>query len=157
MSERPAATSPASQLVEQTLDEHGGCMKLVVEVENCLDRHPDHAERWVADLEGTLTKLIAAMREHMKGEEAGPIFRTLPESYPRLAGPLARLESEHAELLNDADAVIDRIRALRDPEVFELRELNARTQLFIARFRRHEAAENEIVLEAYWDDIGGGD
>jgi len=157
MSERLEEESAASQLAEQTLEEHGSCMKLVAEVESCLDRRPDDVQGWLADLRRTLSSLNVAMQQHMKDEEAGPIFRKLPERYPRLAAPLSRLESEHPELLSNIGEVLKRAHALEQPELHDLRELNARVQLFVARLRRHEAAENEIVLEAYWDDFGGGD
>jgi len=157
MSERREEESAASKLAEQTLEEHGSCMKLVAEVERCLDRSPEDVQGWLADLRRALSSLKDAMHEHMKVEETGPIFRKLPERYPRLAAPLARLESEHPELERNIGEVLERAQALDNPELFDLRELNARVQLFVARLRRHEAAENEIVLEAYWDDFGGGD
>lgn len=156
MSERATTESAASRLAEQTLEEHGGCMRLVADVESCLDRRPDDVQGWLGDLRDALSRLRDAMREHMKDEEAGAIFRALPQRHPRLAAPLSRLESEHPALLTNIGDVLDRARALERPELFELRELNARAQLFVARLRRHEAAENEIVLEAYWDDLGGG-
>jgi iron-sulfur cluster repair protein YtfE (RIC family) len=157
MSERREEKSPASELAEQTLEEHGSCMKLVAEVESCLDSRPDDVRGWLADLRRALSSLKDAMQQHMKDEEAGPIFRRLPERYPRLAAPLERLESEHPELQRNIGEVLKCAQALDNPELFDLRELNARVQLFVARLRRHEAAENEIVLEAYWDDFGGGD
>lgn len=157
MSESRAGETASSEMVDEALNEHASCMKLVEAVEECLDRHPDDASSWVAELERTLSCLRGTLQAHFTDEEAGPVFRNLPKRFPRLAGPLGRLESEHPELLRNIDEVIERARALKQPELFELRELNARAQLFIARFRRHEAAENEIVLEAYWDDFGGGD
>jgi hypothetical protein len=146
-----------SALVDETLDEHSGCMKLVAEVEDCLDRRPDNPKAWVAELRGKLARLDGALRKHFQGEEAGPIFRSLPTRHPRLAEPLAALEAEHAVMLDELTAVLGRAEALESPEVFELRELNARVQLFVARIRRHEAAENELVIQAYWDEVGVGD
>ena len=42
-------------------------------------------------------------------------------------------------------------------EIYQMRELNAQVQLLVATIRRHEAAENEIVIEAHWDEVGVGD
>jgi uncharacterized protein YqcC (DUF446 family) len=146
-----------SSLVDETLLEHASCMELVSELERCLDRRPLDPERWLADVSERLTRLGVAMREHFVAEESGPLFRNLPLQHPRLADSLARLEAEHPVMLDRLDAVLERAAALRNPQDFELRELNARVQLLVARIRRHEAAENELVLEAHWDQIGEGD
>jgi uncharacterized protein (UPF0335 family) len=33
--------------------------------------------------------------------------------------------------------------------------LASRTRAAIAMLRRHEAEENEMIMNAYWDDLGG--
>ena len=144
-------------LVEETLDEHAGCMQVVSELEKCLNPCPDDPRCWLADLGRRLADLEAALRRHFEGEEAGPLFRSLPLQHPRLAEPLARLEAEHTTMLDDLEAVRRRVGTLEDPQDFELREMNARVLLVVARIRRHEAAENELVLDAYWSEIGVGD
>ena len=60
-------------------------------------------------------------------------------------------------MLDSLDRVIEMGRTLRQPEIHELRELNAHVQLFIATIRRHEAEENEIIMGAYWDELGAAD
>ena len=154
MSDRPE-TKPS--LVEQTLDEHRGCLQLISEVERCLDRPPDDRPRWLAELKDTLVRLAAAMRGHFAGEESGPMFRSLPLQHPRLAGPLARLEAEHPVMLERIDDLLRQADALGNVEIFELRELNGSAQLLLAQIRRHEAAEDELVIRAHWEEVGVGD
>jgi iron-sulfur cluster repair protein YtfE (RIC family) len=144
-------------LVDETLDEHRGCMQLVAEVEASLDRKVEDVRVWVEDLLGKLDHLEASLRQHFKGEEAGPMYRSLPDQHPRVAGKLAELEAEHPAMLQELQVILTKARGLEKPEAHELRELNGRTQLFIARIRRHEAAENELVLRTYWNDVGVGD
>ena len=60
-------------------------------------------------------------------------------------------------MLDSLDSLLRKAERLHEPETLDLRELSAHVQLFAARFRRHEAAENELVVEAYWNDIGVGD
>jgi iron-sulfur cluster repair protein YtfE (RIC family) len=153
---REVEKDPAS-LVDATLDEHAGCMKLVGDLEGCLDRRHGEPEQWLSDLQATMSRLKAAMREHFEREEEGPLFRNLPVRHPHLADSLARLEAEHPVMLVELDQAMGRAAALEDPEEFELRELNACIQLIVARIRRHEAAENELVIQAHWDEIGVGD
>jgi hypothetical protein len=150
-------TEDPASLVDETLEEHSGCMKLVVELEACLDRRPDDPVRWLAELTDQLSRLTGALGRHFETEESGPIFRSLPTRHPRLADPLAALEAEHSVMLAELGDVVSTAKALESPEIFEIRELNARVQLFVARIRRHEAAENELVVQAYWDEVGVGD
>ena len=157
MSEQRDEEKAGASIVKETQDEHRACMQLLSEVEECLDRPPDDPAGWISDLKQRLTRLTAALDEHFTGEEAGPMFRDLPIRHPRLAGPLKQLEDEHKEMRVDLQSVRDKAEELDQPEVFELRELNARVQLFVARLRRHEAAENELVIQAYWDEVGVGD
>jgi hypothetical protein len=96
------------------------------------------------------------MREHFEAEEEGPLFE-LPLRRPRFATRLEALKDEHPRLLAEAVRITEIVAGMRNAELFELREINARIQLFVARLRRHEATENELIYEAYWDDIGCGD
>ena len=154
MSDRPE-TKPS--LVEETLDGHLGCLRLITEVGQCLDRPPDDRRRWLADLKGTLARLATALRRHFEGEESGPMFRSLPLQHPRLARPLARLEAEHPVMLERMDDLLRKADALENTEIFELRELNGSVQVFLAQIRRHEAAEDELVIRAHWNEVGVGD
>jgi len=142
---------------KETLDDHRECMQVVSELEACLDQPPDDSNRWVARLLEHLPGLSRTMREHFKEEEGGLLYAELPYKRPRFAVRLEALREEHPRLLVEIDKVIDVTGSLHEAEVYELRELNARIQLLVARLRRHEAAENELIFEAYWEDIGAGD
>lgn len=144
-------------LVDQTREEHRSCMQLVAEIETCLDRRPDDPVIWLGDLTSALARLRDELAEHFDDEQSGQMFRGLPISHPRLASPLAKLEAEHPVMLANLDDLLQRARAIEQPEVYRLRELNGLTQLFAARIRRHEAAEYELVMDAYWSDVGTGD
>ena len=157
MDEKPTTEK---SLLETTLDEHHGCMQVVADVEACLDRHPDTEGRWLAELADKLPRLTGTLREHFTSEEQGPMFRKLPISHPRLAQRLDRLEAEHQRILDDADEVTTRVRELKggpQAAIYDLHEINARVRLLVARIQRHEAQENELVLEAHWTEVGTGD
>jgi len=143
--------------VEATLDEHRECMAVVAEVEECLDRHPDPPGPWVSDLRERLVRLGDTLRGHFIEEQSGPLYRGLPVTHPWLAARLKRLEAEHEVMLGAVDSAVDRAGELDSPEPSDVREFNARIQLLVARIHRHEAEENEIVLEAHWGEVGVGD
>lgn len=154
---RDTTRSDVPSYVEETLDEHRGCMKLVSDVEACLDRRPDEPAQWLAKLRETLESLKFGLQQHFQGEESGPLFADLVETHPRLSGQLDKLVGEHSQMLVEIEGAIGRADALTSPEPFELREFNARIQMLIAMIRRHEAEENELVLRAYWRESGVGD
>ncbi|MEE8412172.1 MAG: hemerythrin domain-containing protein [Acidobacteriota bacterium] len=154
--DRPTGTWKTDSF-QETLDDHRECMQVVSEIEACLDQPPDNAGQWVAQLLQRLPGLARTMREHFEDEEGGLLYAELPRRRPHLAVRLAALKEEHPRMLVEIEKTIDIATHLREAELYELRELNARIQLLVARIRRHEAAENELIFEAYWEDIGTGD
>jgi hypothetical protein len=157
MSDEQHTGSGRKDAIQDTLDEHRECMQIVSEIEACLDSQPDDSDRWVGRLLEHLPVLARTMREHFKDEEGGSLFTELPQRRPRIAPRLEALKDEHPRMLVEIEKIIEIAGGLREAEIYELRELNARIQLFVARLRRHEAAENELIYEVYWDDIGTGD
>lgn len=157
MGKTEAKQDNSRALVDSTLEEHHGCMWVLAEVEAVLDQPPDRNGRWVEELLEALPRLDETLRKHFVQEQEGPLFRSLPVTHPRLAERLRKLEAEHARILGSLKTAMERARALREAEPFELRELNAQVQLLVATIQRHEAAENEIVIEAHWSEVGVGD
>ena len=158
MSDRDVAGVPVPQSeLTETLDEHKACLKLVEAVEDCLTHPPDLEGRWVATLLERLRPLRVGLKDHFVSEEKGALFGSLPLSKPRLARQLDALKAEHPALLQRLERIIAQAEGLDDPEIYHLRELNAAVQLFVATLRRHEAAENEIVVHSLWDELGTGD
>jgi len=144
-------------IVEEMRGEHRGCMEVVAEVERCLDCQPDREGRWVSRLLESLPKLATTLRSHFEVEQQGPLYRKLPISFPRFAHRLEQLEAEHVRILEVVDGAVARARDLQTAEMYEIRELNAQVQLIVATIRRHEAEEDEILVQAHWDEVGVGD
>ncbi len=134
---------------------HRECMEVVAEIERSVDRTPDRG--WVADLVERLPRLREALIDHFADEESGTLYGTMPLTFPHLAERFEALKHEHPRLLAHVDNLLERAGHLDDPKPYELRELDARMQLLLARIRRHEAQENELVFEAVWHEIGVGD
>ena len=139
------------------IDEHEGCMQVVVEIEHCLDREPDIEGRWLQKLTQKLSEVLEVLAAHFKTEELGPLYQEFPLRYPHFAERLERLTQEHPMMLEQIRSAIKHAQRLNSPEVYELRELSSRVQLLVARIRRHEAEENEMAFSAMWDEVGTGD
>lgn len=145
-------------LVDDTLDEHRSCMRLVADLEQHLACPADREGRWAEGVAQRLARLAETMKAHFDAEQRGPLFRQLPLTHPRLSDRLARLEKEHDEILAGSEATRLQAEALKGgAEPYRLHELNARVQLLIAKIQRHESEENELVLEAHWSELGMGD
>ena len=145
------------KLVDQTLDDHAETMQAVTHLEAILDRHPDPEGKWIAEIIAELPRLSQVLRCHFGEEQEGPLYREIPVRRPRFAERLRRLEAEHARIVRAVEGAIALGRELEDPPLHKMREFNAQLQLLVAQIRRHEAEENEVLLEAYWDEVGTGD
>jgi len=158
MGKDPAEDSVNRSSLQDTLDEHHTCMRMVAEVESILDRKPDREGRWIKALQDKLPVLGETLQAHFEAEEAATLYCEVPIRKPRLAPRIEKLAAEHGEMLRSVQRVIKRARALDEPaEVYQMREINALVQLLIATIRRHEAEENEIIMGAYWDELGAAD
>ena len=155
MSAQEHDRSTAHEVAAGMLAEHDECMRGVARVEACLDRHPD--DGWLASLRVELARLGRDLAAHFTEEERGPLYRVLPLARPRFADRLARLEAVHGRIAEAIANVAESASSLNEPEPHELREINAEVQLVVAMIRRHESAENEILLSANWDEVGVGD
>jgi hypothetical protein len=93
--------------------------------------------------------------EHFAAEErAGGFFDTVSRAAPSRMPMVAKLSREHGELL----AEIDRIRAVvAQPIRPSVQALRADLRDLIRRLRRHEAAEEALLVGTWIDDAGCGD
>jgi hemerythrin-like domain-containing protein len=149
--------TPVLQASLATLVEHDSCLTTVAELEALLDHVVEDGAPWLARVREVLPRLADALRAHFASEEAGPLFRALPQEFPHLTDRLRRLRDEHTPLLEQVAAMEERAAGLEEPEAYDLRELSGRLQLMVAVLRRHEAEEDEVILSAYWQEAGAGD
>jgi hypothetical protein len=114
-----------------------------------LEETPDLGELLMrlADFRGLLVV-------HFPAEEAPDgFFDAIRSTAPRHLGRLEELRREHAMLLASVDAVAARVRACLAGPVAEVIE-EARN---LARgVRRHEAAEDELLVDSFYTDLGQG-
>ncbi len=138
--------------------EHRSCIDAVVALEQILGRAPDRGGDWLGALRGELDDLAAALVAHFEDERDSDLYAALAMRVPQYSARLEELMAEHEEILTRLAAVREAAEELQDDvELYQLRELNAQAQMLAATIRRHEAEENEMVMRAYWREIGGGD
>lgn len=101
-------------------------------------------------------EMAQRVRRHFENEEQGGYFREIVELAPRCADKADQLEREHAELMEVAEQLARDIRHARETQVWRL-AIRLDFENFIRRCEEHEAAETELVQEAYLQDIGAQD
>jgi hypothetical protein len=136
---------------------HEECLKVLDELEACVDRRPDLESAWIKGLQSSFATFADALRLHFEGEERGAMYRDLPETKPRLAGRIDELRAEHDRLLSDLDVAVQRVADLSGKRIGEATKVRESIRDLIATLRLHEANETRLLQSAYWREVGTGD
>jgi hypothetical protein len=142
----PSSTPSVTGIDAQTLAEHRRIRDLTSQLENNSE---------LRELLTHLAELRLALVPHFFGEEAPDgLYAMIRSMAPRLLGRLDQLEREHQAFLGDIDALAARARlCLAGPVAEVLGEARALAR----RLRNHEAAEDDILLDTMYTDLGQGD
>ncbi len=96
------------------------------------------------------------LREHFAVEEKGGYFADILKVAPRLSRRAARLEQNHKEFSERLQSLLALVRyAVDAPDDWE--RVTSAVERFLQALRAHEDEENELVREAFMDDLGLGD
>jgi len=145
-------------LCEEAFEEHKQISHMMLDLEEWLDRQPpERADSWARDLEERLQPLLDVLGPHFAEEEESTLYREVPVEFPRFDKPLRRLFEEHQKILDDIGEILSCARSLSGPAKDEICKLSLRTQMMITTMKRHESEENEILQQAYWDDLAACD
>lgn len=102
-----------------------------------------------------LQELRSFMALHFTDEEApGGFFDVVRTQASRHLGTVQQLETEHAALLGELDRLAKGARACL---VGPVAEILKQAREFALRLHEHEARENELLIDALYVDVGGGD
>jgi hypothetical protein len=103
-----------------------------------------------AELRDLLARFSEQLLEHFAAEEHEEYFGTLIADCPRLADPIARLRTEHREMMG-AIVLLKSLVSSGDRLEFASRLGN-----LLDQFLAHERAENLLLQEFFLRDEGGG-
>lgn len=114
--------------------------------------HPRHAVDLVSQLQDQLA-LYFSLEEYY-GYFEGPA-----SVEPRFSERAGALREEHRTLYLDMCSIIDRAERLVDEDRLAslTRHIVVRLDAFCAQLKAHETREQDMLLEAFDDDIGVGD
>lgn len=142
----PSTTPPTAGVEPQILAEHRRIRDLTRQIENTGE---------LRELLIRLAEFRSVLVAHFFSEEAeAGFYDTIRSMTPRQPGRVAQLEKEHQALLADLDALAAGARAcLAGP----VAEVLGGARALTCRLRDHEAAEDDILLDAVYTDLGQGD
>ncbi len=142
----PSTTPPVTGIDARILAEHRRIRDLTRQVENASE---------LRELLARLAELRSLLVAHFVAEEAeGGLYDGIRSLAPRQMGRVDQLEREHQVFLADIDRLAARAKTcLAGPMAEVLGEGRA-----LARgLRDHEAAEDDILLDTLYTDLGQGD
>jgi hypothetical protein len=118
---------------------------------------------WMKVEYGRLVELLTKLRDqlamHFSLEEAFGYFEDAVSVAPHLSKRAENLRAQHFEMYSDLCRLVDRAEQyLYHETVDDARVgLAAGYRELMNRFQEHEARENELILEAWNDELGTGD
>ena len=143
-------------VADRIQDEHHAIFKQVRELEAFLVVKAS-ADEWVSGVTRRLSGLGEVMAPHFRYERESALYTEAPIKAPHLAGKIERLLGEHQRFLTELGAIIAAARGALDPDEGLMQQLTERVTTLFAELRSHEASENEVLSDAFLDDIGVGD
>jgi len=149
----PEDTSNASR--REILDDHAHVRGLLGGLEEHLDRPVEPEAEWRSELQVTLSDLHRRLQRHFKSEEKGGVHERLMQEAPRLAHRLDELFADHPAILERLTGLLASLSEEGGASPLDVRALTDGTRQLIEQLSEHEASENEVMLDAYWDDLGG--
>ncbi|MEX2114769.1 MAG: hemerythrin domain-containing protein [Pirellulales bacterium] len=144
--------------LQEIKDDHHELRQLMHHISAMLER-PD----WMPIEFDRLTDLFEKLRDqlamHFSLEEAYGYFEDALAVAPRLSRRADQLRSQHGELYSQLCAMTDRAEQLlyHETTVAAVGQLAADYLAFCQAFHEHERRENDLILEAIDEDLGGGD
>lgn len=114
------------------------------------------AERERNQIEGLVERLSTAVALHFEHEESGGYLQEALDRAPRFTGQADSLRLQHDGLREE----IEKLRMLLHSGVESAAwwtRIDSDFQRFASQLLQHEHAENQLLQQAFTDDIGTGD
>ncbi len=141
---------------EEVLEEHRRIQQLLGRVDAAV-REATPGSGWSLELAGMLDEVVRLLKAHFSGEAESSFFRQMLETAPRLSPQINKLVLEHSGILKAFTEGAKLAKELDPADRVQCKDLRRKVQLALATLKRHEAEENEMIMQAYWEDVGVAD
>lgn len=138
------------------LSEHQHIRRLVDSLETALEKRAQGGRVWLDEVTPLLGELASGLASHFKGEEA-EFFADVSRRLPRHAPTVERLVEQHHRLTQDFAIVASQVATLDVHQSGVVEQFTTLLAKSLKLLRTHEEQENELMLVAYWQDLGEAD
>ena len=156
------AAMPDSRLKnssQQTRTEHDALVDAMHRLEEALaSAAPGREREWNQCVTANLHAVADLLEEHVNlADAADGLLADIETTRPALMHRVERLRHEHQDLLQQARALHRQIAQRGEGELADFRDVRHRTTWLLNYLRHHQAAETDLMFEAFSRDIGVGD
>lgn len=138
------------------LSEHQHIRRQVDALELALEKRAQGGRAWLDEIVPLLGELATGLVSHFKGEEA-EFFSDVNKRLPRHVPTVERLIEQHKGLSKDFETVASQMATLDPQKSDTVEQFAALLSQTLKQLRAHEEQENELMLVAYWQDLGEAD
>lgn len=144
-----------NQLVES---DHKALLKALSDLETAFE-HPDTEMfgEWKLERLWQLRDFLNQLQKHFDLEETGGFNEKMSRTAPHLVAQIEHLEEDHLKITSDLTHIIDVLKGVYQPDSPKLQRVHSRVQDLVQFIRVHEAAETDIIQEAFYQELGAGD
>jgi len=143
---------PDQELFEEIRREHEGLRNLLAGLHKVLG---DRLEQ-VEEVSRRMESLSARIETHFNQEELTGFFDRIVDRAPRLSEQIDDLRAEHQSMLSDVRALHE-ISVDGDGSPAWWQRLEDKFHQFSKELMQHEHKENQLLQQAYDEDIGAAD
>ncbi|NQV72144.1 hypothetical protein HQ496_03400 [bacterium] len=118
---------------------------------------PDDFKNWKLGLLWQLRDFQNQLQKHFDLEESGGFTSDMTKIAPHLVSKIEDLEEDHLKIISDLTHILDVLKSIQHAESAKIDRVKCRMEGLLSFIRNHESAENAIIQEAYFQDMGVGD
>jgi hypothetical protein len=153
------AASQPHEVAQKTRLKHDALVEAMQNLEAALaSAAPGRELVWNRRVVERLRTVADQLAEHARAAESSDSsLAEVDAIQPALKYRVERLRQEHANLLQQAQALRKQIENHGAGEVPNFRDIRQRATWLLNALRHHQAAETDLIFEAFFTDIGVGD
>lgn len=149
----------SQQLATRIQDEHARLEQIIQEIKDELNRpiDVDGFSDWKLEFVWKIRDFQNELTKHFDLEEDGGFMEDVISRAPRFAPQIKTLEQEHTEAVKRLDGITATLKQLSAFDGHTWSEISDEIMALFDSLVEHEAAERDLILEVYFQDIGVGD
>lgn len=148
-----------TQSSQHTHAQHDALVDAMHRLERALgSAAPGREREWNQCVTASLQAVADLLEEHVNSADADDgLLADMVTARPALMHRVERLRHEHQDLLLQARALHRQFAHVEKGELPDFRDVRHRTTWLLNYLRHHQAAEADLMFEAFSRDVGIGD